>query len=108
MTIDPSFAVTGPEWQIGGVGRLDGAAEPEARGASQPEGFGEMLGRQLAQLRRTQEEVAAQAQALATGQTQDTTSVVLAAEKAKLSMQLATQLRDKGVTALQEVLRTQV
>jgi flagellar hook-basal body complex protein FliE len=107
MTIDPSFAVSGPEWRIDGVGRVD-AAGPAAGGISESQGFGEMLGKQIAQLQGMQEEASAQAQALATGQTQDTTAVVMAAEKAKLTMQLATQLRDRGVTALQEVLRTQV
>lgn len=107
MTIDPSFAVSGPEWRIDGVGRVD-AGGPDVEGLPKAQGFGEMLGRQMARLQGIQEEAATQAQALATGQTQDTVSVVMAAEKAKLSMQLATQLRERGVTALQEVLRTQV
>lgn len=107
MTIDPSFAVSGPEWRIDGVGRVD-ADGPEVEGVSKSQGFGDMLGKQLTQLQGMQEEAAAQAQALATGQTQDTVSVVMAAEKAKLSMQLAGQIREKSVTALQELLRTQV
>lgn len=107
MTIDPSFAVSGPEWGIQGVGRLESTG-PEVDGVSKTQGFGDMLGRQISQLQGLQQEASTQAQALATGQTEDVTSVVMAAEKAKLSMQLATQLRERGVTALQEVLRTQV
>jgi flagellar hook-basal body complex protein FliE len=106
MTIDPSFLTTTPEWNVESVGRLDPTLE--SGGPSRSQGFGEMLGKQMAQLQGIQEDAATQAQALATGTAEDPTSVVIALEKAKLSMQLATQIRDRGVTALQEVLRTQV
>lgn len=107
MTIDPSFLTTTPEWQIEGVGRLD-PSTPEFDGPSKTPGFGEMLGKQVAQLQELQENASTQAQALASGEAKDPTEVVMAVEKAKLSMQLATQLRDRSVTALQEILRTQV
>ena len=51
---------------------------------------------------------AAQSQALATGQTQDVTSVVTAVQEASLSMQLASQVRNKAVEAYSEIFRTQV
>ncbi len=107
MTIDPSFVTTTPEWQIDGVGRFDPVAD-EFSGVSRSEGFGEMLGRQVAELQNLQQDAATQAQALATGQAEDPTAVVMAVERAKLSMQLATQIRERGVAALQEVLRMQV
>lgn len=107
MAIDPSFMTNTPEWRIEGVGRLD-PNTPEFDGPSKTEGFGEMLGKQVSQLQGLQEDASAQAQALATGQAEDPASVVMAVERAKLSMQLATQIRERGVTALQEVLRTQV
>jgi flagellar hook-basal body complex protein FliE len=108
MTIDPSFAVSGTEWRVESVGRLDAEGAEEAGRISSSEGFGDMLGQQMVKLQGFQDEAAAKAQALATGQSEDTVGVVMAAEKAKLSMQLAGQIRDKSVTALQELLRTQV
>ena len=51
---------------------------------------------------------AAQSQALATGQTLDVTSVVTAVQEASLSMQLASQVRNKAVEAYSEIFRTQV
>jgi flagellar hook-basal body complex protein FliE len=95
--IDPSFAVSGPEWQIGGVA----PAPPAPTGAS---GFGALLNG----LADTQNEAAAQSQALATGQASDPTSVVMAVERAQLAMQLAGQIRTKAVEAAQDIFHTQV
>lgn len=110
MTIDPSFLAAGPEWQLEGVGRIEPlTAETEGAAAvGRSEGFGDMLGKQISNLQGMQEDAATQAQALITGQATDPSSVVMAIEKAKLSMQLAAQIRERSVTALQEVLRTQV
>ena len=95
--IDPSFAVSGPEWQIGG----GAPAQPAPAGAS---GFGALLNG----LADTQNAAAAQSQALATGQASDPEAVVMAVERARLSMQLASTIRTKGVDALQDIFRTQV
>lgn len=110
MTIDPSFLTTTPEWKIEGVGQIEPftTTSDTSLSSSKSEGFGEMLGKQISQLQGLQEDASTQAQALVSGQADDPTAVVMAAEKAKLSMQLATQIRERGVTALQEVLRTQV
>lgn len=101
IPIDPSFSTVGPEWGIGSVG---GAAETAPAGG----GFGGMLGKQLAQLSDSQAEATQQAQALATGEAQDPTEVVMAVERARLEMQMATTLRNKGVEVVQELMRTQV
>ncbi len=100
LPIDPSFSTVGPEWSIGSLG---GATEAAPAG-----GFGGMLGKQLAQLSDAQAEASQQAQALATGQAQDPTEVVMAVERARLEMQLATTMRNKGVEVVQELMRTQV
>ena len=47
-------------------------------------------------------------QALATGQATDPTAVVMAVERAQLSMQLAGQIRTKAVEAAQDIFHTQV
>jgi flagellar hook-basal body complex protein FliE len=105
MPIDPSMAIQGltggPEWKIGGV---DGA--PAAAGTGP--GFGAMLGDQLSALEQTQNAAADASRSLADGTAADPSQAVIAVERAQLSMQLASQLRTKGVEALQEILHTQV
>jgi flagellar hook-basal body complex protein FliE len=106
MPIDPSMALKGvtggPEWSIGGV---DGA--PTA-GPTQGASFGSMLGDQLSSLEQTQSTAADASRALADGTATDPTQAIVAVERAQLSMQLAAQLRTKGVEALQEIFHTQV
>ena len=99
MTIDPTFAVSGAEWQIAPV---EAPAEAGATGAGS--GFGKML----SGLQATQTDAAQAAQDLATGQATDPTAVVMAVERAQLSMQLASQIRNKSVEAVQTLFSTQV
>jgi flagellar hook-basal body complex protein FliE len=99
--IDPSFSISGPEWQIGG-------AQSPQPAAGQPGGFGGMLSNSLQGLSDLQTEAASQSQALATGQASDPTSVVMAVERAQLAMQLAGQIRTKAVEAAQDIFHTQV
>ena len=103
MTIDPSFAVSGAEWQVQPV---EGAQATGDAGSGSD--FGSMLGDSISALAKTQNDAAAQAQALATGQADDPTAVVMSVERAQLSMQLAGQIRNKAVEAAQEIFRTQV
>jgi len=103
-------SVPGPiqasEWSIPGVGTLG----PEARlDTSAPDqGFAGALERALAGLDASQQRASEQAAALAAGEAQDPTAVVLAVERAQLAMQLANQVRNKAVEAYQEIFRTQV
>jgi flagellar hook-basal body complex protein FliE len=106
MPIDPSMAIKGltggPEWQIGA---LDGT--PTAAPTQGPS-FGSMLGDQLSSLEKTQTAAAEASRSLADGSATDPSAAIVAVERAQLSMQLASQLRTKGVEALQEILHTQV
>ena len=109
MPIDAiaAMGVSGPEWNIAipdAPAGVDGTA-PVDRESS---GFGGMLTRQIENLQGLQTDAAAQSQALATGTAEDASQVVMAVEKARLSMQLAASLRDKGVESFQEIFRTQV
>ncbi len=70
--------------------------------------FGGVLGKQLEQLSASQADATQQSAALATGEAKDPSTVVMAVERAQLEMQLATTLRNKGVEAVQELMRTQV
>jgi flagellar hook-basal body complex protein FliE len=71
-------------------------------------GFGSMLTNAIGDLEKTQDAAASQAQALATGQTNDISSVVTAVQEAQLSMQLASQVRNKAVEAYTEIFHTQI
>jgi flagellar hook-basal body complex protein FliE len=104
MPIDPTFAITGPEFRVDGLGGIDSATGPDATGA----GFGDLLGKSLQSLADTQTEASGAAQALASGQATDPTAVVMAVERAQLAMQLASQIRTKAVEAAQDVFHTQV
>ena len=107
MPVDPGFMTTGPEWATTGpewsIEANPGAAAP----AEQP-GFGDMLTGQIGRLSETQAEGAAAARSLADGTATDVSSVVMAVERARLSMQLASQIRTKGVEAFQDIFHTQV
>ena len=104
MPIDPSFAVGGPEWQIAPVAPSQPA---EGSDPAHP-AFGDVLGKSIQSLTTSQEEASKASQALATGQASDPTQVVMAVERAQLSMQLASQIRDKAVEATQTIFHTQV
>jgi len=101
MPVDPSMAVTGAEWQIQPISPAQPAQESGT-------GFGSMLGSALDSLAQTQVEAAKGAQALASGTADDPAAVVMAVERAQLSMQLASQIRTKLVEAAQDIFHTQV
>ena len=103
MPVDPAFAITGPEFRIDGIAGA-GAEPPATDGV----GFGDLLGKSLGSLATSQQEAADAAQALATGQAEDPTAVVMAVERAQLAMQLASQIRTKAVEAAQDIFHTQV
>ncbi|HEY6780292.1 MAG TPA: flagellar hook-basal body complex protein FliE, partial [Thermoleophilaceae bacterium] len=70
--------------------------------------FGDELTNALEGLQKTQTDAAGASRALVTGQAQDPSEVVMAIERARLSMELASQVRNKAVEAYQEIFRTQV
>jgi flagellar hook-basal body complex protein FliE len=100
MPIDPTLAASA-EWRIEPIGRTEAPADAGG-------GFGAMLGSALQSLNASQTEAAEAARALATGQAEDPTAVVMAVERAQLSMQLASQIRTKAVEAAQDIFHTQV
>jgi flagellar hook-basal body complex protein FliE len=100
MPIDPSFAIGGPEWQVGAI---DAPAKQSGGGD-----FGAMIGQSLQSLQATQDQAAQASTDLATGKATDPTAVVMAVERAQLAMQLASQIRTKAVEAAQTIFQTQV
>jgi flagellar hook-basal body complex protein FliE len=100
--IDPSLSVTGPEWGVADVGPLQ-PAQP-ANG----QGFGGMLSNAISSLQQTQTDAASASQSLVAGTATDPTEVVMAVERARLAMQMASQIRTKAVEAFTDVFHTQV
>jgi flagellar hook-basal body complex protein FliE len=98
------LSTQGPEWSVGGVGGIQDGTQA-AQGAN---GFGGELQNSIQSLDNLQTQAAQGSQALATGQATDPSSVVMTIERARLAMQLASQIRTKAVEAYTDVFHTQV
>jgi flagellar hook-basal body complex protein FliE len=101
VSLGPEFAAPKLDETIPGVG-VDAGQQPG--GGS----FMSTLTDQLGKLDDIQNNATQQANALATGQAQDVSSVVMDVERASLALQLATQVRNKAVDAYQDIFRMQV
>jgi flagellar hook-basal body complex protein FliE len=101
IPIDPSLTTLGSEWKIQPAGGLDGA---QSGGGN----FGGALTQAISSLEGSQAQGEAAAQSLVDGTATDPSSVVMQVERARLEMQLAAQIRTKGVEAFQEIFHTQV
>jgi len=107
MPIDPTMLARGGDWAIGKVD--SGAGTAGTTGATgSGGGFGGFLSSKIGELESMQTQAASSAQALATGKASDPSAVVMAVEKARLSMQLASQIRTKAVEAVNDIFHTQV
>src|SRR2546429_4075484 len=91
LPIDPSMTVAGPEWSVGSAGQIQ---QPDP--AAGQSGFGGMLSNAISSLDQSQTQGAGAAQSLVDGTATDPTSVVMAVERAQLSMPLASQIRTKA------------
>jgi flagellar hook-basal body complex protein FliE len=90
----------GSEWSVGAL--QDGGSQAAPSGAGG--GFAKVIG----QLTSEQEGAAQAAQQLAAGTASDPSQAVLAVERARLSMQLAAQIRTKVVESVNDIFHTQV
>jgi flagellar hook-basal body complex protein FliE len=107
--IDPTMAVRGAEWSIDSVEGLgSGAGSAPATGTDGGSGFGGMLAKQVGPLADLQQDAATASRDLAAGTATDPAATVMTIERARLSMQLASQIRTKGVEALQDIFHTSV
>jgi flagellar hook-basal body complex protein FliE len=110
LPIDPSISPIGggSEWSIGGVGGVGSPDQgtPGTQGSGQ--GFGGMLSNAISSLENTQTEAAQASQSLVNGTATDPTQVVMSVERARLAMQLASQIRSKAVEAYTDIFHTQV
>jgi flagellar hook-basal body complex protein FliE len=110
IPVDPTFAIRGGEWSVGlgdaAIPGIPGAGGADAAGQA-GKGFGGMLADQVGALDKLQTDAASGSRALAAGNA-DPTEVVMAVERARLGMQLASQIRTKAVEAVQDIFHTQV
>ena len=106
LPIDPSMLTNGAEWKISGG--PDMQVQPPAGGEQNGQGFGGALTQAIQGLSDSQTQAADAAQALASGNATDPSSVVMSVERARLAMQLASQIRQKAVEAEQDIFHTQV
>jgi flagellar hook-basal body complex protein FliE len=101
LPIDPSFLTNGAEWQI---------QSPTATPSTGQSGknFGGALSQAIQGLADSQTQGAQAADALASGTATDPSSVVMSVERARLAMQLASQIRTKAIEAETDIFHTQV
>lgn len=93
------------------VGPIQAPAFPQQTGtsaANATQGFADLLGAAMGELQGVSDNANQQINALATGQDVELHDVMLALEAESLSVNLATNVRNKAVEAYQEVFRMQV
>ena len=101
LPIDPSLLAKGAEWQI---------QSPTATPGQQQGGqnFGGALSQAIQGLADSQTHGAQAAASLVAGTATDPSSVVMSVERARLAMQLASQIRTKAIEAETDIFHTQV
>ena len=70
--------------------------------------FGDVLENAIQEVSNLQQEAGAESQKLLTGNSQDIHSAMVALQKADVSFQMMMQVRNKLVSAYQEIMKTQV
>jgi len=101
LPIDPSFLTSGAEWQI----QSPTATPSQGQGGQK---FGGALSQAIQGLEDSQTQAAQAADSLASGTATDPSSVVMSVERARLAMQLASQIRTKAIEAETDIFHTQV
>ena len=87
---------------------IQGLANPIVKPETKVEGFGEIFKQAMQEVSQTQKASDKMTSDLATGQVENIHEVMIASEKASLSLELTMQVRNKVVEAYQEVMRMQV
>jgi flagellar hook-basal body complex protein FliE len=105
--ISGALSALGPQAVIGPL-NSSGTAATATTGATGSASFGSQLTSAISSLDQSQQTASTDAQGLATGTVTDPTQAVTAVENASLTMDLASQIRDKLVTAENTIFATQV
>ena len=93
--------------QMSATSHLGETAQPQ-EGTDEVRSFGQMLADALKETNELQNKSDALNAALAAGQVDDISQVVIASQKADIALQLTLQVRNKAVAAYQELMRMQV
>jgi len=87
------------------IGGREGEGINGARPGGRHPSFQDFLWEALDEVNRLQNEADVLARGLALGEVRDVSQVMLAAEKAQLSLELLVQVRNKCIEAYQEIMR---
>ena len=95
---------------VGGLAQAFPAqrAQGAAKAQNPAEAFGDLLGKMVGKVNDLQVSADKSIQALSTGESKGLHEVMLAVEKASISFQMLTQVRNKAVEAYQEIMRMPV
>ena len=99
--------------EISAISNISGLSQafptqPATAAQNPTQGFGDLLGKMVSQVSELQNNADQSIQSLATGQSKGLHEVMLSVEKASISFQMLTQVRNKAVEAYQEVMRMAV
>ena len=100
--------------QISALTKIDGLSEafpsqPLAGAQQNPTvGFGKLMEEMIGKVSDLQKDADKSIQSLATGQSKGLHEVMISVEKASISFQMLTQVRNKAVEAYQEIMRMPV
>ena len=109
LPIGPEFSTLGKDFQVGGVDpSLDGVGKAGAAAGGSGGGFGGMLEKAIGSVDQSQQDATKAASQVLTGGPTELASVVAKTQQAELTLQLATQVRNKVVEAYQEIMRMNV
>jgi flagellar hook-basal body complex protein FliE len=81
---------------------------PKATTENKVDGFGDLFKKALQEVNAAQKESEKKTTELVMGEGTDIHEVMIASQKASLSLQLTVQMRNKAVEAYQEIMRMQV
>lgn len=99
---NPIQGIPGSIHSIPGVGQIGQSKKPDASG------FGDLLTGMIKNVEDANKQADQAVQGLLTGEASDVHSVMLAVNKADLSLRLALEVRNKLVEAYQEIMRMSV
>lgn len=115
LSVNPAEALaqsgqaTGAAGAGGEAGAVSAGGETGAvSAAGEAGGFGGQLTEAISSLEQSQNSASAASQALATGKVADPEAAVVTVQDAQLSMELASQIRNKATEATTSIFNTQV
>lgn len=94
--------------KVGGLSQAFPAQEAQGAQGNPAVGFGKFLEEMVSKVNEQQVTADKSIQSLATGESKGLHEVMLAVEKASVSFQMLTQVRNKAVEAYQEIMRMPV